>query len=248
MTHTAVAGSVRKVWRREERERLSLPLYSLGEEIFSAVSHGAAALFGVAALVVLLVACRKTPVTVASVSVFGATMILLYTVSTLYHALNVNRAKRVFRVLDHCTIYLLIAGTYTPITLCCLGGTAGLVLLCAVWGAGVLGIVLNAGSLERFKAVSMVCYIAMGWAVVFAMGTVLEKMPAAGLWFLLAGGIAYTVGVAAYGFGKKIPYMHAVWHLLPDQHQQPQEPPDAGRDSAPQQAGQHLRQPHQAGA
>ena len=210
MTHTAVAGSVRKVWRREERERLSLPLYSLGEEIFSAVSHGAAALFGVAALVVLLVACRKTPVTVASVSVFGATMILLYTVSTLYHALNVNRAKRVFRVLDHCTI----AGTYTPITLCCLGGTAGLVLLCAVWGAGVLGIVLNAVSLERFKAVSMVCYIAMGWAVVFAMGTVLEKMPAAGLWFLLAGGIAYTVGVAAYGFGKKIPYMHAVWHLF----------------------------------
>lgn len=181
---------------------------------FSAVSHGAAALFGVAALVVLLVACRKTPVTVASVSVFGATMILLYTVSTLYHALNVNRAKRVFRVLDHCTIYLLIAGTYTPITLCCLGGMAGLVLLCAVWGAGVLGIVLNAVSLERFKAVSMVCYIAMGWAVVFAMGTVLEKMPAAGLWFLLAGGIAYTVGVAAYGFGKKIPYMHAVWHLF----------------------------------
>ena len=87
-------------------------------------------------------------------------------------------------------------------------------LLCAVWGAGVLGIVLNAVSLERFKAVSMVCYIAMGWAVVFAMGTVLEKMPAAGLWFLLAGGIAYTVGVAAYGFGKKIPYMHAVWHLF----------------------------------
>ena len=134
MTHTAVAGSVRKVWRREERERLSLPLYSLGEEIFSAVSHGAAALFGVAALVVLLVACRKTPVTVASVSVFGATMILLYTVSTLYHALNVNRAKRVFRVLDHCTIYLLIAGTYTPITLCCLGGTRGL-CCCARCGA-----------------------------------------------------------------------------------------------------------------
>ena len=160
MTHTAVAGSVRKVWRREERERLSLPLYSLGEEIFSAVSHGAAALFGVAALVVLLVACRKTPVTVASVSVFGATMILLYTVSTLYHALNVNRAKRVFRVLDHCTIYLLIAGTYTPITLCCLGGTAGLVLLCAVWGAGVLGIVLNAVSLERFKSFSLpFCWI-----------------------------------------------------------------------------------------
>lgn len=214
MANTALARPARRVWRREDRERLSLPLYSLGEEIFSAVSHGAAALFGAAALVLLLAACKKTPVTVASVSVFGGTMILLYTVSTLYHALNVNRAKRVFRVLDHCTIYLLIAGTYTPITLCCLGGTAGLALLCAVWGAAVLGIVLNAVGLERFKAVSMVCYIAMGWAVVFALGAVLENMSAAGLWYLLSGGIAYTAGIAAYGLGRKVPYMHAVWHLF----------------------------------
>ena len=214
MANTALARPARRVWRREDRERLSLPLYSLGEEIFSAVSHGAAALFGAAALVLLLAACKKTPVTVASVSVFGGTMILLYTVSTLYHALNVNRAKRVFRVLDHCTIYLLIAGTYTPITLCCLGGTAGLALFCAVWGAAVLGIVLNAVGLERFKAVSMVCYIAMGWAVVFALGAVLENMSAAGLWYLLSGGIVYTAGIAAYGLGRKVPYMHAVWHLF----------------------------------
>ena len=214
MANTALARPARRVWRREDRERLSLPLYSLGEEIFSAVSHGAAALFGAAALVLLLAACKKTPVTVASVSVFGGTMILLYTVSTLYHALNVNRAKRVFRVLDHCTIYLLIAGTYTPITLCCLGGTAGLALFCAVWGAAVLGIVLNAVGLERFKAVSMVCYIAMGWAVVFALGAVLENMSAAGLWYLLSGGFAYTAGIAAYGLGRKVPYMHAVWHLF----------------------------------
>jgi len=199
MANTALARPARRVWRREDRERLSLPLYSLGEEIFSAVSHGAAALFGAAALVLLLAACKKTPVTV---------------VSTLYHALNVNRAKRVFRVLDHCTIYLLIAGTYTPITLCCLGGTAGLALFCAVWGAAVLGIVLNAVGLERFKAVSMVCYIAMGWAVVFALGAVLENMSAAGLWYLLSGGIAYTAGIAAYGLGRKVPYMHAVWHLF----------------------------------
>lgn len=214
MPQTALATTSRKVWRREDRLRLSLPLYSLGEEIFSAISHGAAVLFGVAALALLLVVCEKTPVTVVSVSVFGGTMILLYTVSTLYHALNVNRAKRVFRVLDHCTIYLLIAGTYTPITLCCLGGTTGLLLLCAVWGAGILGIVLNAISLERFKRISMVCYVAMGWAVVFAMKTVLQNMSAAGLWYLLMGGIAYTVGIAAYALGKKIPYMHAVWHLF----------------------------------
>ena len=214
MANTALARPARRVWRREDRERLSLPLYSLGEEIFSAVSHGAAALFGAAALVLLLAACKKTPVTVASVSVFGGTMILLYTVSTLYHALNVNRAKRVFRVLDHCTIYLLIAGTYTPITLCCLGGTAGLALFCAVWGAAVLGIVLNAVGLERFKAVSMVCYIAMGWAVVFSLGAGRENMYAAGLWYIRSGGIAYTAGIAAYGLGRKVPYMHAVWHLF----------------------------------
>ena len=108
--------------------RLSLPLYSLGEEIFSAVSHGVGALFGAAALVMLLWFCEKSFVNVVSVSIFGGTMILLYTVSTLYHALNVNRAKKVFRVLDHCTIYLLIAGTYTPITLCCIEGRQGIVM------------------------------------------------------------------------------------------------------------------------
>ena len=162
----AAGGTTRKIWRREDRERLRLPLYSLGEEIFSAVSHGAAALFGVAALVLLLVFCEKTPLKVVSVCVFGGTMILLYTVSTLYHALGVNRAKRVFRVLDHCTIFLLIAGTYTPITLCCLQGAVGFMLFGVVWGAAILGIALNAVNMERFKKLSMVCYLAMGWVVI----------------------------------------------------------------------------------
>ena len=142
-------------------------------------------------------------------------MILLYTVSTLYHALNVNRAKRVFRVLDHCTIYLLIAGTYTPITLCCLGGTAGLVLLCAVWGRGR----------PRHRAERRQPRAVQGpsrWSATsrwagqsfLRWARCSRRCRRAGLWFLLAGGIAYTVGVAAYGFGKKIPYMHAVWHLF----------------------------------
>lgn len=204
----------RKIWRREEREQLSLPMYSLGEEIFSAISHGAAALFGVAALVLLLVFCEKTPLNVVAVSVFGGTMVLLYTVSTLYHALGVNRAKRVFRILDHCTIYLLIAGTYTPITLCCIGGFAGWAMLGTVWGAAALGIVLNAVDLERFKKVSMVCYMAMGWIVVLAIKPVMANMPAMGLQGLLAGGICYTLGAIVYGLGKKVPYMHSIWHLF----------------------------------
>lgn len=166
---TAYAGyGARKVWHKEDRMRLSLPLYSLGEEIFSAVSHGVGALFGAAALVMLLWFCEKSFVNVVSVSIFGGTMILLYTVSTLYHALNVNRAKKVFRVLDHCTIYLLIAGTYTPITLCCIEGRQGIVMFAAVWAAAVLGIILNAVDMEKFKVVSMICYLMMGWVVVLA--------------------------------------------------------------------------------
>lgn len=161
--------------------RLSLPLYSLGEEIFSAVSHGVGALFGAAALVMLLWFCEKSLVNVVSVSIFGGTMILLYTVSTLYHALNVNRAKKVFRVLDHCTIYLLIAGTYTPITLCCIEGRQGIVMFAAVWAAAVLGIILNAVDMEKFKVVSMICYLMMGWVVVLAFNTVAAKMPGCGI-------------------------------------------------------------------
>lgn len=151
---------------------------------------------------------------VVSVSIFGGTMILLYTVSTLYHALNVNRAKKVFRVLDHCTIYLLIAGTYTPITLCCIEGRQGIVMFAAVWAAAVLGIILNAVDMEKFKVVSMICYLMMGWVVVLAFNTVAAKMPGVGLNCLIAGGVAYTVGAVLYGLGKKVPYMHAVWHLF----------------------------------
>ena len=141
-------------------------------------------------------------------------MVLLYTVSTLYHGLGLNRAKVVFRSLDHCTIFLLIAGTYTPITLVCLGGWKGWAMFGAVWAAAVLGVVLNAVSVERFKKVSMACYLAMGWVVVLAMGDFYRAASPLSFWCLLAGGILYTVGAALYGVGKKIPYIHPVFHLF----------------------------------
>ncbi len=198
----------------EKRRRLGLPRYTLGEEVFSSVSHGVSALLAVAGLVLLLVFCQKTPLYVGCVSVYGATMVLLYTVSTLYHALGLNRAKVVFRSLDHCTIFLLIAGTYTPITLISLGSRQGWVMFCVVWAAAVLGIVLNAISVERFKIVSMVCYLAMGWVVVLAMKDVMANVSPVGFWCLLAGGLSYTVGAVLYGLGKKIPYIHSVFHLF----------------------------------
>ena len=175
--------------RSAKRRLLGLPRYTLGEEIFSAVSHGVSALYAVGALAVLLVFCEKDPLHVACAAIYGATMVLLYTVSTLYHALGLNRAKVVFRSLDHCTIFLLIA-------------------------AAVLGVVLNAISVERFKVVSMICYLAMGWVVVLAMGTFRQNVSAVGFWCLLSGGICYTVGAALYGLGKKLPYIHGVFHLF----------------------------------
>lgn len=200
--------------RARKREELGLPRYTLGEEIFSSVSHGVSALFAVAALVWLLVFSEKTPLKVTSAAVYGAMMVLLYTVSTIYHALGLNRAKVVFRSLDHCTIFLLIAGTYTPITLVCLGGALGWTMFGVVWAAAVLGVTLNAISVERFKVVSMICYLAMGWVVVFAMKTFLANSTATAFWCLLAGGVCYTVGAVLYGVGKKVPYMHSVFHLF----------------------------------
>lgn len=204
----------KKEQQAEKRRRLGLPRYTLGEEVFSSVSHGVSALLAVAGLVLLLVFCQKTPLYVGCVSVYGVTMVLLYTVSTLYHALGLNRAKVVFRSLDHCTIFLLIAGTYTPITLISLGSRQGWVMFCVVWAAAVLGIVLNAISVERFKIVSMVCYLAMGWVVVLAMKDVMANVSPVGFWCLLAGGLSYTVGAVLYGLGKKIPYIHSVFHLF----------------------------------
>ncbi len=197
-----------------KRKALGLPKYTLGEEIFSAVSHGAAALFAVAALVMLLLACDGSPIQAASVAIYGGTMVLLYTISCIYHGLGVNRAKVVFRSLDHCTIFLLIAGTYTPITLVCLGGAQGWGMFALVWAAAVAGVALNAISVERFKVFSMACYLAMGWVVVFAMQTLRENVNDVGFWCLVGGGVLYTVGAVLYGLGKKVVYMHSVFHLF----------------------------------
>ena len=215
LNETVFAGRQRKnAFRMEKRRLLGLPRYTLGEEIFSSISHGVSAVFAVAALVFLLVTCQKTPLYVVSAAVYGGTMAMLYTVSTLYHGLGLNRAKVVFRSLDHCTIFLLIAGTYTPITLVCLGDWKGWAMFGAVWAAAVVGVVLNAISVERFKKISMACYLAMGWVVVLAMGDFYRAVDPMVFWCLLAGGVLYTVGAALYAVGKKVPYMHSVFHLF----------------------------------
>lgn len=189
--------------------------YTLGEEIFNSVSHGVGALLSIAGTVVLIVfaAIYNNAWAVVSSSIFGASLIILYTMSTLYHAITNQKAKKFFRIMDHNTIFFLIAGTYTPITLVPLRSPLGWVLFGIVWGAAILGIVFNSIDLEKFRKPSVICYILMGWVIVIAVKPMLETVNATSLLFLLIGGLFYTIGVVFYAI-KKVKYFHSVWHLF----------------------------------
>lgn len=192
-----------------------MPRYTLGEEIFNGVSHGAGAVLSVAGTVVLIVcaAIYSDAWAVVSSCIYGASLIILYTMSTLYHSITNKRAKAFFRIMDHNTIFVLIAGTYTPITLAVLRGAWGWVLFSVVWAAAIVGIVLNSIDLERFKKLSIVCYVAMGWVIVFAIKPLIDSAPALSLVFLVIGGVFYTAGIVFYAI-KRVRYFHSVWHLF----------------------------------
>lgn len=189
--------------------------YTLGEELFNAITHGIGALLSVAGCVILLVRCHQLGDGVAAVSsaIYGTTLIILYTMSTLYHALANEKAKAVFRVFDHVTIYLLIAGTYTPYTLACLGGALGWTLFGIVWAAAIVGIVFSSISLRRFQKLSMICYITMGWVILIAIKPLWQVIGTLPMIFLVIGGVLYTGGVLFYQM-KESRYMHSIWHLF----------------------------------
>lgn len=201
-------------WREELRRVLVLPSYTIGEEIANAITHGLGVVLAIAGAPILLTIAPKEPTAMVSVGIYSLTMFLLYLVSTLYHSLDVCRAKKVFQVLDHCTIYLLIAGTYTPVSLLCIGGATGWTLVAIVWTAGVLGIVLNAVDMRKFRVLSMVCYMAMGWCVIFFLPQLLAAIDTVSLILLVTGGVVYTVGAVIYGIGVTVRYMHSLWHVF----------------------------------
>ena len=198
------------------KHRISIPKYSLCEELLNAISHGIGALMGIVALVLCVIkSCMPfSGYKLASSVVFGLTVTLLYLMSCLYHSLKVNKAKRVFRVIDHCTIFLLIAGTYTPYTLVSLNGTLGWWIFGIIWAIAIIGIVLNAISLKKFAKLSLVCYLFMGWMIVFAYKHMVEALHPAALTLLIWGGIAYSVGAVLYAIGAKKKYFHSVFHFF----------------------------------
>ncbi len=201
------------------RDRI-LPKYTKGEEIFNMTSHIVGAALGVVATVLCVVfaAIRGNVYGVISGSIYGVTMIILYTMSSIYHGLSPKRySKRVFQVLDHCSIFLLIAGSYTPFALCTIreyDTASGWVIFGVIWAVAILGIVLNSIDIKKFKVFSMICYLLMGWCIVFKIGLLPKLLGTAGFVLLLLGGIAYTVGAILYGIGKKHKYMHSVFHLF----------------------------------
>ena len=190
-------------------------IQTLGEEIANAVSHGVGSLLAIAACVVLIVrsAFRSTAIGVVSACIYGASLIILYTFSSLYHSLTNRKAKSVFRIFDHCSIFLLILGTYTPICLWSLKGALGWTLFGVNAFCTVLGIVLNSIDLKKFQKLSMVLYILMGWSVIVSIKNVIAITPFSGMVFLVIGGLLYTFGIIFYKM-KNIKYMHFIWHLF----------------------------------
>lgn len=189
--------------------------YTRGEEIANSITHGVGMALAIAGLAVLTAyaSLHGDAWHVVSCSIFGAALILLYLASTLYHAIQGPKAKAILRILDHAAILVLIAGTYTPFTLVSLRGPWGWSLFGIIWGLAVVGIVLEASRLRRFRAALIALYVVMGWAVVAAVKPMMANVGSGGLWLLLAGGLAYTGGIGFY-LWRRLPYHHAIWHLF----------------------------------
>jgi len=184
------------------------------EEVASLVTHAAGVVVGIVALVIMLVLSGGQAMKVVSASVFGSSLVLLYSSSTLYHFFTSPRWKAHFRALDHACIYLLIAGSYTPITLITLRGAWGWSLFGAVWALAVCGVLMKTlwkGTKDHWLSTAL--YLFMGWLIVLAMGPLVRQMPTAGIWWLVAGGIAYSLGVVFFVWDR-LPYNHAIWHLF----------------------------------
>jgi len=188
--------------------------YTLGEEIANSVIHGLGIGLSVAALVILVAfaVLAHDPYKLASAIVFGVALVLEYTASTLYHSFPQPKVKHVFKIFDHCGIYLLIAGTYTPFCLVTLREENGWMLFWVIWSLAVAGIAAEAFWTYRPRWLSAAVYLGMGWMVVLSIRPLMENLDPAGLWLLVAGGLAYTVGTIFYVM-KKVKYMHAVWHV-----------------------------------
>lgn len=197
-------------------EKIQVPKYTLSEELISAISHGIGILLSLLALMLCISTsiAKGSTIAIWASCVYGLSLLFLYSASTIYHSLKLNDAKRVMRIIDHCSIYLLIAGSYTPYMLVALNNALGWSMFGVVWGASIIGIVFTAIDFKKYKLLSIIAYLILGWMIVFTLSPLAKALTTAGLWLLISGGICYTVGAIFYGVGKKIKYMHSIFHIL----------------------------------
>lgn len=204
--------------KNEKTTELLSKRYTFKEELANSITHGLGVLFGIVSLIVLLFISikKQSTVSIVAFSIYGACLILMYLSSTLYHSIPHEKAKQILRVFDHSSIFLFIAGTYTPIALLTMTGTLRVAVLVAMWGIAVSGVlfkILTFGKFDKFKAVSLGIYIGMGWLTVLTIRPIIQMTSIGFFMWVLAGGLIYTLGTIFYSM-KKIPYNHAIWHLF----------------------------------
>lgn len=206
--------------KRTKLAERKLPNYTRGEEIFNMVTHIVGAAFGVVMLVlgIVFAAVRGHVAGVLTAIVFGLSLIVLYTMSAVYHGLSPRiKGKKVMQILDHCSVFLLIAGSYTPLTICALvpaNPVLGWTTFALVWIVSIIGIILNSIDIKKYQVFSMICYLGLGWCIVVSFPVLVSVLPAIAIWLLLLGGIAYTLGAILFGLGCKIKYMHSIFHIF----------------------------------
>lgn len=194
--------------------KIKIPKYSLSEEIINSISHGLGGIFSIVALILMLVKSSK-PLEYVTISIYGTTMILLYIISCIYHALSPRlTGKKVLRVLDHCNVYLLVLGTYIPISLLGVSGSLGWILFGIVTTITIIGIVLSSIAIDKFQIFEVICHLINGWSILFAIKTLYNNITFMGVLFLLLGGIMYSLGAILYRIGTKKKYMHSIFHFF----------------------------------
>jgi len=194
--------------------KIKIPKYSLSEELINSISHGLGGIFAIVALI-LMVVKSNTPLEYVTVSIYGTTMIILYIISCIYHALSPKiTGKKVLRVLDHCNVYLLVLGTYIPVSLLGVRGTLGWILFSIVLTITIIGIVLSSIAIDKFQTLEVVCHLINGWSIILGIKELYSNISLNGLTFLLLGGIMYSLGAILYKIGAKKKYMHSIFHFF----------------------------------
>lgn len=195
-------------------EKIKIPKYTLGEELINSISHGIGGCLAIAALVLCIVK-SKNAWSIVSTSIYGSLMIILYVISCIYHALSPKlKGKKVLRVIDHCNVFLMLAGTYMPICLSLLNGLLGWIIFGIVWTITIIAIILNSINVDKYQLASVICHLLLGWGSLIIINPLIKESSLHAVWILIIGGIIYTIGSILYGIGRKIPYMHSVFHFF----------------------------------